>query len=182
MKLTVNEVSEIACKIGVDYASLMAFITVESGGLGFATDTGKIIIQFEPAWFKKNAPYAPSGKWSVNKVERQSAEWLAFNDAFAKNPQAALLSTSIGMMQVMGFNYGKCGYTSVNAMWDDFKRGEYQQVMGAANFIKNTPPLWKALKEKDFPKVAYYYNGANYAVNNYDVKLKAAYDKFSMVA
>jgi len=52
MKLTKNEVEQIAQTINTDYASLMAFITVGSGGTGFNTDR-KIIIQFEPAWFKK---------------------------------------------------------------------------------------------------------------------------------
>lgn len=179
MKLTRQQITEIANSINVGYAELMAFISVESGGLGFAEDTGKIIIQFEPAWFRKNAPYAPSGAWTLNKVERQTAEWIAFNDAFKKNPTAALLSTSIGLMQVMGFNFAKCGHKTVNAMWDDFKLGEYQQVKGAANFIKNTPNLWAALKAKDWAEVAYYYNGKNYAVNEYDVKLKAAYLKYS---
>lgn len=180
MKLTKQQITEIAASIGVDYASLMAFISIESGGIGFASDTGKIIIQFEPAWFKKKAPYAPSGAWTVNGVERQSKEWIAFNDAFAKNPTAALLSTSIGMMQVMGFNYYTCGYHTVNEMWDDFKKGEYQQVQGAAKFIKNTPALWNALKAKNWAKVAYYYNGASYAMNKYDVKLAAAYQKYSV--
>ncbi len=181
MKLTAKEITQIAQSIGVDFASLMAFIRVESGGLGFSPSTGKIIIQFEPAWFHNKAPSAPPGKWSSNKVEGQSAEWIAFNDAFAKDPKAALLSTSIGLMQVMGFNYAKCGYSSVNEMWDDFKKGEYQQVKGAAIFIKNSPKLHEALKDKDWECVAYYYNGANYAVNKYDQKLKAAYRKYSLL-
>ena len=60
-------------------------------------------------------------------------------------------------MQVMGFNYSTCGYKSVNAMWDDFKTGEYAQVKGAAQFIKNTPKLHKALKAQNWSMVAYYY-------------------------
>jgi hypothetical protein len=184
MKLERVEITRISDSIDVDYASLMAFITVESGGKGF-NDDGKIIIQFEPAWFKK---YVKTRKpehaslWKIidaNRVEGQKPEWTTFNAAFKINPNAALLSTSIGLMQVMGFNFSKCGYTSVNDMWDSFKLGEFQQVQGAANFIKNTPSLYKALKSKDWAKVAYYYNGSNYAVNNYDVKLKTAYLKYS---
>ena len=52
VNLTKNEVEQIAQTIDTDYASLLAFITVESGGAGFNTD-GKIIILFERAWFKK---------------------------------------------------------------------------------------------------------------------------------
>lgn len=179
MDLTREQITEIAKSIDVDYASLMAFISVESGGLGFSKATGKIIIQFEPSWFRKKAPYAPSGLWSVNKVDVQEKEWLAFNNAYSINPTAALLSTSIGLMQVMGFNYYACGYKSVNDMWDDFKKGEYQQVKGAANFIKYNVSLWNALKAKNWAKVAYYYNGSNYAINKYDIKMAAAYKKYS---
>ena len=55
-----------------ELASMLAFIEVETGGMGFDTKTGKILIQFEPSWFRKQAPYAPSGKWSVNKVDVQA--------------------------------------------------------------------------------------------------------------
>ncbi|WP_449435037.1 hypothetical protein [Pedobacter steynii] len=41
MNLGKDKIEEIAKSIGVDYAALMAFISVESGGLGFATDTKK---------------------------------------------------------------------------------------------------------------------------------------------
>jgi len=185
MKLNREQITEIGKSIGVDYASLMAFISVESGGLGFATDTGKIIIQFEPAHFRRYVKIRvpnDAAKWAIidgNKVEGQKAEWLAFNAAFLINKQAAMECTSIGLMQVMGWNYALCGFKSVNAMWDAFKTGEYAQVLGAANFIKNSPKLYAALKAKDWPKVAYYYNGSNYAINKYDVKLKAAYIKYS---
>jgi len=185
MNLTKDEVEEIAKSIDVDYASLMTFISVESGGVGFAKDTKKIVIQFEPSWFKrytKERDQHDKKLWEVvdaNKVEGQANEWKAFNAAYAINPKSALLSTSIGLMQVMGFNYSACGYTSVNAMWDDFKTGEYAQVNGAASFIKSNPRLHKALKSKDWAKVAYYYNGSNYRINNYDVKLKQAYIKYT---
>jgi hypothetical protein len=185
MNLTRNEVETIAKSINVDYASLMAFISVESGGLGFAKDTKKIIIQFEPSWFKrytKTRETKDSKLWEIidsNRVEGQANEWKAFNAAFKINQKSALLSTSIGLMQVMGFNYSSCGYTSVNAMWDDFKTGEYAQVNGAAQFIKSNKKLHIALKLKEWAKVAYYYNGSYYKINNYDVKLERAYNKYN---
>ena len=97
--ITTKELQAIADEFGISLAQLKAVIAVESGGKGFDSATGKIIIQFEPVWFRRKAPYTPSGKWSVNKVEVQSKEWLAFNDAFLKNQNAAMESTSIGMMQ-----------------------------------------------------------------------------------
>lgn len=183
-RITNQQIKEIAAANGIEYAALKAFIEVESGGIGFAKDTGKIIIQFEPAWFRKKAPYAPSGAWTVNKVERQSAEWLAFNNAFKLNPNAAMESASIGMGQIMGFHFKTLGYKTVGEMWDDAKRGEYFQVLQMVRFIKSIPALYKALKEKNWHLVAHYYNGAGYLKlakeigrEPYNISLQKAYLK-----
>lgn len=141
---------------------LMAIIHVETPGVGFDSSTGKILIQFEPSWFRKKAPYAPTGKWSVNKVDVQAKEWPAFNDAFAKNPNAAMESTSIGLPQIMGFHWKLLGYKSVGEMWDDFKRGEYQQLCALVRFIIAQPKLLKAVKERNWYQIAYIYNGSNF--------------------
>src|SRR3989339_267426 len=95
---------------GIEYAALMAFVSVETGGLGFDPETGKIIIQFEPAWFKKKSPYTPSGKWSLNGVERQKAEWGAFDEVWMYNRVAAIESTSFGLGQIMGLHWQRLGY------------------------------------------------------------------------
>lgn len=183
----INEtlLKEIAKANGIESSALKAFIQVETGGIGFAKDTGKLIIQFEPGWFKRKAPYAPSGAWSVNKVDRQSQEWIAFNDAFAKNPNAAMESCSIGIGQIMGFHYKTLGYATVGEMWDDAKRGEYQQVLQMVRFIKSMPLLYKALTEKNWHLVATYYNGSGYkdlakkyGREPYDISLRKAYEKF----
>lgn len=168
---------------GLDKAALLAFITVETGGAGFAG--GKLIIQFEPSWFRKTAPYAPSGKWSVNKVDVQSKEWAAFNDAFALNPEAAMKSTSIGLGQIMGFHYKRLGFNSVGEMWDDAKKGLKNQVNQLVKFIKTDSRLLQALNQKDWHKLACGYNGSGYRAlaaklgrEPYDISLKKAYDKW----
>lgn len=167
-----------------EFAMLKAFIAVESGGKGFDSKTGKLLIQFEPAWFKKKVPYAPSGKWSVNKVDVQSKEWEAFNNAFSLNPDGAMESTSIGLPQIMGFHWKKLGYSSVGAMWDDFKVSETNQVKALVKFIETDKMLLKAMKEKDWHRIASIYNGAGYKQlaeklgrEPYDVSLKKAYEK-----
>lgn len=175
-----------ACRIGVEEVALKAFMHVESGGKGFDAATGKILIQFEPVWFKRKAPYAPSGKWSVNKVERQEKEWIAFNDAWRHNPIAAMESTSIGIGQIMGFHYKRLGYSTVGEMWDDAKRGEDRQIFQMAEFIRTDARLLKALENKNWHLVATYYNGAGYKAiakkygrEPYDVSMRKAYEKFT---
>lgn len=185
-RITDLQIREIAKNNGIEYASLRAFIAVESGGKGFDSTTGKIIIQFEPVWFRRKAPYAPSGKWSLNKVDIQSKEWEAFNDAFSKNPNGAMEATSIGLPQIMGFHYARLGYKTVGDMWDDFKRGEYQQVLALVRFIKSDARLYKALQRKDWDAVASIYNGAGYKelakrlkFTPYNIQMERAYAKFS---
>lgn len=177
-------ISEVK-KYPMDHASLLTFISVETGGQGFAMDTHKVIIQFEPVWFKKNAPYAPSGLWSVNKVDVQSKEWLAFNDAFSKNPTAAMESTSIGLGQIMGFHYQRLGYNTVGDMWDDAKKGIDRQIWQLVKFINTDNKLKVALMNQDWHTVATIYNGAGfqqlalkYNRKPYDEAMKEAYEQF----
>lgn len=187
-RITDTQIAEIARNNGLTFAQLKAFIEVESGGRGFDQKTGKILIQFEPVWFKRQAPYAPSGAWSVNGVEVQSKEWPAFNDAFAKNPTAAMEATSIGLPQILGLHWKRLGYSSVGAMWDDFKRGEYQQVLALVRFIKTDARLYAALKACDWHTVATIYNGDKYKEmakkwgrEPYNISMEKAHKKWSAV-
>ena len=185
MKELIPLVKQIVPQFGIEVADIMAFMSVESGGLGFDTDTHKIIIQFEPSWFKKLAPFAPSGLWSLNGVERQLKEWEAFNDAFSKNPDKAMQSTSIGIGQVMGFNFKRLGYASVGAMWDDAKKGIDRQIWQMCKYIATDIKLISALKAHDWDGVASIYNGSGYktlAVKYhrlpYDQSMKIAYNTY----
>lgn len=171
---------------GLDPAALLAFVEVETGGRGFDPLTGKIIIQFEPAWFKKKVPYAPSGAWSVNKVERQRAEWSAFNDAFSIDKKAAMESTSIGLGQIMGFHWKRLGYASVRDMWDDAKKGVDRQIWQMCRFISTDIKLRSSLQALDWDGVAVRYNGAGYKElakkigrEPYDISMAKAYQKYS---
>ena len=183
-----KEIIDICKKQNIEAAALLAFISVETGGKGFDDKTGKILIQFEPTWFKKKAPYAPNGIWSLNKVDVQSKEWLAFNDAFKKNPDAAMQSTSIGIGQIMGFHYKRIGYKNVGSMWDDAKKGIDKQINQLVNFINSDSILLNALKKHDWTKVASIYNGSGfmelakkYHRTPYDESMEIAYNRFKNI-
>ena len=183
-----RNIIDICKKQTIEAASLLTFISVETGGKGFDDETGKVTIQFEPVWFKKKAPYAPSGIWSVNKVDVQRKEWIAFNDAYKKNPDAAMQSTSIGLGQIMGFHYKKLGYNTVGEMWDDAKKGIEEQIKQMVKFINSDPNLLNALKKHDWTKVATIYNGRGfmdlakkYHRTPYDEAMEIAYNRFKNV-
>ena len=106
-------------------------------------------------------------------------EWDRLNRAKSIDAEAALESASWGLGQVMGFNAKTIGYTNVFQMVEEFTTSEKNQVEGMLKFCRATPVLYKALKAKDFPNIARYYNGPNYAINRYDLKLKEAYSIFN---
>lgn len=184
--ITEQDIRELAKNAGIEYAMFRAFLAVETGGRGFDPRTGKIMIQFEPIWFRRQAPYAPSGAWSLNKVEVQSREWVAFNDAFAKDPDAAMEATSWGMPQIMGFHWKRLGYQSVGGMVDDFKKGEYFQVLALIRFIRTDSKLYAAMKRKDFHTISSIYNGRYYkeearkrGTEPYNISMEREYVKWS---
>lgn len=177
-KITEKEIKELAKEFGVEYESIQAFREVESGGKGFDETTKKVIIQFEPAWFKKKSPYTPSGKWSLNGVERQAQEWIAFNDAYKSDPNAAMESTSWGSMQVMGFHYKRLGFKTVGEMVSFSKVSEKNQIWLGLQFLKTDKVIFKALQDKNWKEVARRYNGENYYKLGYDKKLQKAYEKW----
>jgi hypothetical protein len=179
--LTNDQINDLAEESGYDYRVLKSIIEVESGQRGFAPDTGKIIIQFEPAWFMREykdwVKETTHTTWKNNKIGNQYAEWKAFNSAFALNADAAMKSTSIGMMQLMGFHYAETGFKKVGDMWDFAKESEHNQVLLAIKWIKTVRPLDLAIKNKEWQKIAYYYNGENYRAYHYDTKLLTAYNR-----
>lgn len=182
-----SRIIQLARNSGKDPAALLAFIDVETGGRGFDPVMGKIIIQFEPAWFRKKEPFAPSGKWSLNKVDVQLKEWEAFNNAFSINPNAAMESTSIGLGQIMGFHWKRLGFKSVGAMWDDAKKSIESQFAQLVKFIETDVRLEAAMKAHDWHTVATLYNGAGYKElakrigrEPYDISLERAYAKYAM--
>ena len=197
-RLTAQQIADAATAAGFEPRAVRAILKVETGGAGYDPATGKLLIQFEPSWFRRKLPAAVLAgitkaqaaqqptpeqatllqRWQTtqaNGVEGQAREWVAFNAAFAIHPVAAMLSTSWGLPQMMGFNHAALGFGSVGGMVDAFKESEANQLRGMLAFINSKPALARAVKAKDWATVAYYYNGAGYKQFNYDRRLAAAY-------
>jgi len=179
--ITDKEYNELSLSFKVPVPSIKAIDSVESNGQGFDPVTGKIKIQFEPHYFKRLSRLI-IGFWSFNKVDIQPKEWEAFNDAFKKNPSAAMESTSLGRMQVMGEHWKRLGFKSVGEMWDFAKKSEKNQLWLGLRFIQTDKVLFDALLKKDWKTVAYRYNGKNYWILGYDKKLEQAEIKFRILS
>lgn len=188
MKELIPLVWSVAAVFKLETRAVLAFLSAETGGKGFDEKTGKILIQFEPKWFHDLVPYAPSGAWSVNKVEVQAKEWIAFNDAFSKNKVAAMEATSIGIGQILGYHWKRLGYASVDAMWDDAKKGIERQIWQVCKFIDTDKKLKAAIIARNWHIVATLYNGAKYREmaiiwrrEPYNITLAKAYEQFKYV-
>lgn len=173
-----NELLELSKQFGIPIPSIKAIIQVEANGEGFDSETGKIKIQFEPSWFRKLSKLI-NGLWISNKVDIQSKEWKAFNDAYAKNPNKAMESTSWGAMQVMGFHFKRLGFETVGEMADFAKKSERNQIWLGLKFLQTDKYIYHAIIVKDWKTVAYRYNGSDYKINNYDKKLEYYEKKYS---
>lgn len=175
-----KEYRDLATEFGIAVSKVKSIDEVESSGKGFDPKTGKIMIQFEPHYFKRISKLI-SGLWASNKVDVQLKEWEAFNDAFKRNPNAAMESTSFGRMQVMGVHWKRLGFKSVHEMWDFAKVSERNQLWLGLKFIQTDKVLFRAVQIWDTKEVAYRYNGKNYWIKGYDKKLANAEIKYRIL-
>jgi hypothetical protein len=97
---------------------------------------------------------------------------------------AALRSCSYGLFQLMGFNYGVCGFGSlqsfINAMWESVDRHLDAFVQFVVNNRKTIDgkSLIQALRESppDFKTAALIYNGPKQAQYGYATKFRKAFE------
>jgi N-acetylmuramidase len=189
-KITLNELSELACKYGLELADVQAVFEVEAAGKGFLPD-GKPKILFERHWFSKftnhvyDTLYPDISSKTPGGYRTGAGEWARFDKAQAIKQgltrDAAIKSTSWGAGQVMGFHYQDLGFETPQDFLNQNFKGEAEQFEIMLKFItlpKNTA-MFKALKGKQWATFAKLYNGPQYAKNKYDTKLANAYEKHS---
>ena len=175
----------------IDPKVLEAVTRVESSSSGFGA-TNKLKIRIEAhlllsdnygdkaafeEHFQAGANYTgyirrETGEWFEYHKQGQVGEWKAFEKAKLINPRLALLNTSFGAAQIMGFNYKRVGYNSVEEMYDAFNRAESNHIIGLFNYFLSDSELLQAAKVKDWDKIGELYNGSASAGKKY----KAAYD------
>lgn len=161
----------------IDPVVLEAIIAIESGGRALGED-GSPIIRFEAHIFEQqlgddvafaarfrygSPPWTGqqvfiNGEWRDIHTGNQEREWEAYALAERLNPEAAANSVSVGAAQIMGFNHGRIGYPSAQAMLRAFDSGPVQ-VIGFLNFLLSDPTLWAAVRGKDWRTTARLYNG-----------------------
>jgi hypothetical protein len=183
--LTQADFKRAAEAVGCEVASLKAVTEVESSGRGFLA-SGRPKILFEAHIFSRQTQHqydATHGDISSRRPNRLlylggEREYGRLEKAMALKRQAALESASWGLFQIMGFNYQSAGFSSVDAFVEAMFESEARHLEAFTSFLRSHS-LDAPLREKSWEDFARGYNGENYAANQYDVKLKAAYKKYS---
>ena len=169
-------------RLDCEQASLWALLTVETRGFGFLPDRRPKIL-FERHVFHRltdgrfdSCPDLSSA--TPGAYEGGAAEYERLDRAAALHEDAALRSASWGLGQIMGFNATRLRYPNVRAMIAAFVTSEDGQLDGVCRFIEDSAALHGALRRHDWNKLAFHYNGGAYAKNEYDARLRHAYERF----
>jgi hypothetical protein len=176
--------SEVTDRMQIGAPELWAVLNVETRGCGFLPDRRPAILyerhifsretnhQFDAAnpniSNRHPGGYGPGGAHQYDRLQR----------AIALNRKAALDSVSWGIGQLMGFNAEIAGFSDVEAMVAAMTESENAQLLGMSGEIVHNG-LHRALRTHRWADFARGYNGANFAINKYDTRLAAAFQKYS---
>lgn len=192
-RLIDEDFTQVAELLGCEPAALEAVQQVETGGRGGFFSPGRPAILFEghifwtqlkkrgsnPEDYVKGNENILYPKWEKGHYKGGIGEYDRLEQARKINREAADASASWGMFQIMGFNYAACGEESIESFVRSMCESEFKQLLLTANFIKKNSQMLQALQARDWAVFAKCYNGPAYAQNRYDVKLEAAYQKYS---
>jgi hypothetical protein len=182
-----------AATLRVPVAAIRAFAEVESRGAGFLPDDRPVIL-FERHIFRRQLLAAGVSGPTVAQLEvtrpdlvnktpggygSSAKEWARMDDAVKIHRAAALESASYGAFQVMGFNWKRCGYASVQDFVNAMFKSSAAHLDSFVRYIQSDANLLKALRAQDWAMCARLYNGANYLINKYDTKLAEAFARYS---
>lgn len=183
-RLAERDYVDAAQELDVDLPVIKAVTQVESNGAGFLPD-GQVKILFEAHEFSKRTnhkydethPHISTPVWNKKLYLGGKAEHTRLQQAVKLNREAALMSASWGMFQIMGYNYAECGFKNIQEFINAMHSGEREQLLAFVQYIKSRK-LVGLLQKKKWDKFAEKYNGKRYKENKYDVKLEQAYERF----
>jgi hypothetical protein len=150
----------------VPAATALAVFLVESN-MAYDPKTGLVIIRFEPHIFQRKSgvsvPYRRGG---------QQDEWQNLARAYDLHAEAALLSTSYGLPQLMGFNWPVTRHPGVRDLVLAFQDSCEEQVAGFFAFVEHNG-LVRFILNGDWRGFARRYNGPG-NVEDYAGRLRRA--------
>lgn len=182
-KLTKQDFANAARMLRTGVAEIKTVCQVESRGGGFQKD-GRPVILFERHIFHRHTngrfdkKYPALSNPEAGGYGPSSQQWAKFEAAAKLDQKAAMLSISMGLFQIMGFNFQAAGYVSVEAYFKAMHISEGEQLLAFCRFLKASS-LDDELRDHQWRAFARGYNGPAYRKNQYDTKLAEAYQRFA---
>jgi hypothetical protein len=194
--LTAADFTRAANSLKVPVATIRAVAEVESANRGFHNGSGvpRPVILYEAHVFGRltnhrfpNARDTRGNALSARAWDRTlygpAGEWQhdgRLSPAARLDRNAALQACSWGYFQIMGFNHQAAGHPTLQGFVNAMYAGAGYHLDALVAFIL-TNRLQTALQQQNWAEFARRYNGPGYAQNQYDVKLAAAFRKWSNV-
>ncbi len=181
--LSTDGLGAVSQKLGVHAPEIWTVLAVETSGCGFLPDQRPQVRYERHIFHRLTQGKYDDGNISDPKPGGYGAsgahQYDRLAQAIAKDRTAALQSCSWGIGQIMGENYAKAGFADVEQMVVAMSASEDQQLTAVANFLISSR-LNVPLQAHDWASFARGYNGANYAINRYDVRLNGEFHKYSV--
>lgn len=184
------EIVAKANELQIDPHALMAVVKVESAGKIFANVEGNQLplIRWEGHYFDRlikaskrdearRLGLANPRAGKVKNPRKQASRWALLDRAMKLDPDAARMSISIGIGQVMVSHWQWLGYNSPSHMIEVATRGFRGQLDTMLRYIRKAD-LVDELQRLDWSGFARGYNGPAYRKWGYHTKMKNAFASF----
>lgn len=180
--LSGDGLAKVASNLGVHAPEIWTVLAVETSGCGYLPDRRPQIL-YERHIFHR----LTNGQYDDGNISdptpggygpRGAPQYDRLAIAISKDRNAALESASWGIGQIMGMNYSRAGFHDVEEMVAAMSDSEDQQLITMGNFLIRTG-LAGSLQAHDWASFARGYNGPNYVINRYDIRLNSEYQKYS---
>jgi len=184
--LSSDGLAAVTSSLGIHAEEIWTVVHVETAGCGFIPDGRPEILYERHIFHRLTNGRFDDGDISAAKSggygQPGSHQYDRLAAAIAKAPgdpnvrAAALKSASWGIGQIMGENYQKAGFDDVESMVAAMSDSEDKQLAAMGKFLASSK-LDSSLRAHDWGSFARGYNGPNFAINRYDVKLNAEFQK-----
>jgi N-acetylmuramidase/Putative peptidoglycan binding domain len=186
LALSSDGLAAVTSSLGIHAEEIWTVVHVETAGCGFISD-GRPEILYERHIFHR----LTNGKFDDGDISAikpggygspGSHQYDRLAAAIAKAPgdpnvrAAALKSASWGIGQIMGENFSAAGFADVETMVSAMSDSEDKQLAAMGKLLASSR-LDSPLRAHDWGSFARGYNGPNFAINRYDVKLNAEFQK-----
>jgi hypothetical protein len=182
LALSNGGLSAAATQIGVALPEVWAVISVETSGCGFLPDRRPQILYERHLFHALTHGHFDDGDISDPEPGGYGAGGAHQYDRLARAMQldrtAALKSTSWGLGQILGKNSMMVGFADVEAFVQAMSDSEDAHITALAAFVRAAGASG-ALRTHDWTSFARTYNGPAFAKNQYDVRLRGEFEKFS---